>query len=162
MTGSCVVNAALEKGKHCKSSRNFSLRDIPKGKQVKILVRDESTVPAEFKDKVEIIKGDVLVQADVDRTVEGTDAVIIVLGTRNKTEPTTMMSEGTKNIMQAMKSKGLKKFSACMSSFLFMQPEMVPKVFLELNADHKVISQYTLDKLLPQTLNKLIKMSSTH
>jgi biliverdin reductase / flavin reductase len=104
---------------------------------VKILVRDESTVPAEFKDKVEIVKGDVLNQADVDKTVKGTDAVIIVLGTRNSTAPTTMMSEGTKNIMTAMKSNGLRKFSACMSSFLFMQPETVPKVFTDLNADHR-------------------------
>lgn len=107
------------------------------GKKVKILVRDESTIPAEFKDKVEIVKGDVLNQEDVERTVQGTDAVIIVLGTRNSTAPTTMMSDGTKNIIQAMKNNGLQKFSACMSSFLFMQPEMVPKVFIDLNADHK-------------------------
>lgn len=104
---------------------------------MKILVRDESTVPAEFKDKVEIVKGDVLNQDDVDATIKGSDAVIIVLGTRNSTAPTTMMSEGTKNIIQAMKKHALRKFSACMSSFLFMQPEMVPKVFIDLNADHK-------------------------
>lgn len=104
---------------------------------MKILVRDESTVPAEFKDKVEIVKGDVLNQDDVEKTVQGTDAVIIVLGTRNSTAPTTMMSDGTKNIIQAMKKNGLTKFSACMSSFVFMQPEMVPKVFTDLNADHK-------------------------
>lgn len=107
------------------------------GKQVKILVRDESTVPVEFKDKVEIVKGDVLNKDDVDMTVRGTDAVIIVLGTRNSTQPTTMLSEGTKNIIESMKKNGLQKFSACMSSFLFMQPEMVPKVFVDLNADHK-------------------------
>ena len=104
---------------------------------MKILVRDEATVPVEFRDKVEIVKGDVLNQADVDKTVEGTDAVIIVLGTRNSTAPTTMMSEGTKNVITSMKKFGLQKFSACMSSFLFMAPEMVPKVFNDLNADHR-------------------------
>lgn len=104
---------------------------------MKILVRDESTIPAEFKDKVEIVKGDVLNKDDVDKTVQGTDAVIIVLGTRNSTQPTTMLSEGTKNIIESMKKNGLQKFSACMSSFLFMQPEMVPKVFVDLNADHR-------------------------
>jgi len=132
VTGICVVNAALEKGK-----------------QVKILVRDEATVPVEFKDKIEIIKGDVLNQDDVDKVVKGADAVIIVLGTRNSTAPTTMMSDGTKNIIQAMKSNGLRKFSACMSSFLFMQPEMVPEEFINLNADHKrmleVIKESDLD-----------------
>ena len=104
---------------------------------MKILVRDEATIPAEIKDKVEVVKGDVLNQEDVDKTVEGTDAVIIVLGTRNSTAPTTMMSEGTKNVIASMKKFGLSKFSACMSSFLFMQPEMVPKVFIDLNADHR-------------------------
>lgn len=71
------------------------------------------------------MKGDVLNLPDVEKTVEGTDAVIIVLGTRNNTAATTMMSEGTKNVISAMKKFGLTKFSACMSSFLFMQPEMV-------------------------------------
>lgn len=112
---------------------------------MKILVRDEATVPADFKDKVEIVKGDVLNQDDVERTVKGTDAVIIVLGTRNSLEPTTMMSEGTKNIIQSMKNNGLRKFSACMSSFLFMQPEMVPKPFTELNADHKRMLEVVKD-----------------
>lgn len=104
---------------------------------MKLLVRDEATVPAEFKGKVEIVRGDVLNLLDVEKTVDGTDGVIIVLGTRNDTAPTTMMSEGTLNIIQAMKTKGLNKFSACMSSFLFMQPAMVPKAFHDLNADHK-------------------------
>lgn len=48
-----------------------------------------------------------------------------------------MMSEGTKNVITSMKKFGLSKFSACMSSFLFMAPENVPKVFTDLNADHK-------------------------
>ncbi|KAG5679154.1 hypothetical protein PVAND_008745 [Polypedilum vanderplanki] len=120
MTGRCAVNYALEKGKH-----------------VRLLVRDESAIPEEFKGKVEIINGNVLNQADVDKTVEGVDGVVIILGTRGSTEPTTMMSEGTRNIIEAMKKFGLKKFSACLSSFLFMPVENVPKVFHELNADHQ-------------------------
>lgn len=104
---------------------------------MKLLVRNEATLPEEFKTKVEIVTGDVLNLADVEKTVEGTDGVVILLGTRNDTAATTMMSEGTKNIISAMKKFGLTKFSACMSSFLFMPPEMVPKVFVDLNADHK-------------------------
>lgn len=107
------------------------------GKHVRLLVRDESTVPADFKDKVEIIKGDVLNSEDVEKSIEGVDGVVIVLGTRNSLAATTMMSEGTKNIIEAMKKFNLKKFSACMSSFLFMPPDKVPATFQELNADHK-------------------------
>lgn len=106
------------------------------GKHVKMLVRNEATLPEEFKSKVEVIQGDVLNQADVDKAVEGVDGVVIILGTRNDTSATTVMSQGTKNIIEAMKKFGITKFSACMSSFLFMPPEAVPKVFHEINADH--------------------------
>ena len=102
-----------------------------------MLVRDENTIPAEFKDKVEVVKGDVLNKADVEKTIQGVDGVVIVLGTRNDTKPTTMLSEGTKNIIEAMKKEGLKKFSACMSSFLLMPADKVPPVFHGLNADHQ-------------------------
>lgn len=102
-----------------------------------MLVRDENTIPAEFKDKVEIVKGDVLNKADVEKTIQGVDGVVIVLGTRNDTKPTTMLSEGTRNIIEAMKKEGLRKFSACMSSFLLMPADKVPPVFHDLNADHQ-------------------------
>lgn len=143
MTGRCAVAYALEKGiKNSQFSfsfynlRNNSLSILP-GKHVRILVRDEATIPDEFKGKVEVIKGDVLNADDVERTINGVDAVVIILGTRNSTEPTTMLSEGTKNIINAMKKFNLTVFSACMSSFLLMPPENVPKMFTDLNADHR-------------------------
>lgn len=73
----------------------------------------------------------------MEKAIQGVDGVVIILGTRNDTSPTTMMSEGTKNIIEAMKAAGLKKFSACMSSFLFMPPERVPPAFHGINDDHK-------------------------
>jgi biliverdin reductase / flavin reductase len=48
-----------------------------------------------------------------------------------------MMSEGTRNVITAMKKFGLTKFSACMSAFVFLAPELVPKIFHEINADHR-------------------------
>lgn len=107
------------------------------GKEVRILVRNESTIPADFNGKVTIIKGDVLNKEDVERTLEGTDAVVITLGTRNKFNATTVMSEGTKNVVEAMKKSGLKKFSACMSSFLFRPADQIPPMVREIDADHR-------------------------
>ncbi len=47
-----------------------------------VLVRDPSKLPADHKaSRVEV--GDVLNKEDVRRTMEGQDAVIIILGTRN-------------------------------------------------------------------------------
>lgn len=93
----------------------------------------------DFKDflNVEIVKGNVLNLEDVERTVEGVDGVVITLGTRNNLSATTVMSEGTKNIVEAMKKFGVKKFSACMSSLVFRPVDTVPPIFREVDADHR-------------------------
>lgn len=107
------------------------------GLKVRLLIRNEKTVPESFKDKVELIKGDVTNLADVEATIQGTDAVCVVLGTRNNLEPTTEMSRGTQNVVDAMKNNSLDKISICLSSFLFYEPEKVPKMFHEINGEHQ-------------------------
>lgn len=113
----------------------FFLSDL----KIRLLIRDEATLPEEFKnvDKIELIKGDVLDLSNVKTAIKDVDAVCVVLGTRNNVSPTTDMSNGMKNVIEAMKESGIKKVSVCLSSFLFMEPEKVPKVFWEINADHK-------------------------
>lgn len=120
MTGQCAVRHALNRGL-----------------KVKLLIRTEATVPEDFKEKVELIKGDVLNVDDCKKVIQGSDAVCVVLGTRNDLKATTDLSNGTKNIIAAMKEAGLKKISVCLSAFLFYEPEKVPKMFTELNADHQ-------------------------
>ncbi|XP_063697257.1 flavin reductase (NADPH) [Culicoides brevitarsis] len=120
MTGQCAVRHAL--------ARNLKVR---------LLIRDEATVPEDFKEKVELVKGNVLNLSDCKATVAGVDAVVVVLGTRNDLKATTDLSEGMKNIIAAMKEANLKKVSVCLSAFLFYEPEKVPKIFTELNADHQ-------------------------
>ncbi|XP_026291397.1 flavin reductase (NADPH) isoform X2 [Frankliniella occidentalis] len=118
-TGLCAVDAALKKGL-----------------VVRALARDPAKFPVEVQSKVEIVQGDVLNYDDVKKTVEGVDAAVIVLGTRNDVKPTTMMSEGTKNILNALKEAGVKPVSGCMSSFLFMEIEKVTPMLRDLTQDH--------------------------
>lgn len=40
-------------------------------------------MPEELRKQVEVITGDVLVEDDVDKVVEGRDAIVVTLGTRN-------------------------------------------------------------------------------
>lgn len=47
-----------------------------------VLVRDPAKLPAEHKAS-RVVVGDVLNKEDVKTTMEGQDAVIIILGTRN-------------------------------------------------------------------------------
>lgn len=47
-----------------------------------VLVRDPTKLPADHKAS-RVVVGDVLNREDVKKTMEGQDAVIIILGTRN-------------------------------------------------------------------------------
>ncbi|XP_002031828.2 flavin reductase (NADPH) [Drosophila sechellia] len=120
MTGECAVDHALQKGL-----------------SVKLLYRSEKTVPERFKSKVELVKGDVTNYEDVQRVIEGVDAVAVILGTRNKLEATTELSRGTENLIKAMKEAKLTKFSIVMSSFLLRPLNEVPTVFHRINEEHQ-------------------------
>lgn len=50
---------------------------------MKALVRDPSKVPEHLRRNIEVIQGDVTKVEDVQQTVEGQDAVLVTLGTRN-------------------------------------------------------------------------------
>ncbi|XP_034294269.1 flavin reductase (NADPH) [Pantherophis guttatus] len=105
------------------------------GYQVTVLVRDPVRLPPDLQ-PAQVVVGDVLNRADVDRAVRGQDAVIIILGTRNDLSPTTMMSEGTRNIVAAMKSCGISKVVACLSAFLMWDLDKVPARLQPVTEDH--------------------------
>ncbi|XP_055849249.1 flavin reductase (NADPH) [Episyrphus balteatus] len=126
MTGKCVVEYALQKGLN-----------------IRLMYRTEETVPESFKGKVELVKGDATNLEDVKNVLQGVDAVCVTLGTRNKLEASTEMSTGTKNIIEAMKELNIRRFSIIMSSFLFMNPEQVPKMFHNINDDHRKMLDMT-------------------
>uniref|UniRef100_A0A5F4WCE3 Biliverdin reductase B n=1 Tax=Callithrix jacchus TaxID=9483 RepID=A0A5F4WCE3_CALJA len=62
---------------------------VQAGYEVTVLVRDSSRLPSEGPQPAHVVVGDVLQATDVDKTVAGQDAVIVLLGTRNdlSTEP---------------------------------------------------------------------------
>lgn len=104
---------------------------------MRAFLRDPAKLPEELKPKVEVIKGDVLEPDSVSNAIEGTDGVIIALGTRESLEPTSDLSEGTKNIIEAMRAKNVNKVSACLSAFLFYDADKVPPRFIPLTNDHR-------------------------
>ncbi|XP_034723915.1 flavin reductase (NADPH) [Etheostoma cragini] len=108
---------------------------VAAGYNVTVLVRDPTKLPADHKVS-RVVVGDVLKNEDVMKTLEGQDAVIIILGTRNSLSPTTMMSEGTKNIVEAMKARGICKVVGCMSAFLLWDRAKVPPRMIDVTEDH--------------------------
>ncbi|XP_061538516.1 flavin reductase (NADPH) [Phycodurus eques] len=102
---------------------------------VTVLVRDPARLPADHKAS-RVVVGDVLNKNDVKKAMEGQDAVVIILGTRNDLSPTTVMSEGTRNIVEAMKARGIRKVVGCMSAFLLWDSSKVPPRLLAVTEDH--------------------------
>ncbi|XP_046892463.1 flavin reductase (NADPH) [Hypomesus transpacificus] len=105
------------------------------GYSVTVLVREPARLPADHKAS-KVVVGDVMKKEDVKKAMEGQDAVIIVLGTRNDLSPTTVMSEGTRNILEVMKARGIRKVVACMSAFLLWERSKTPPRLMAVTDDH--------------------------
>lgn len=143
MTGQSVVEYALQKGEQIYAVfrmqlliMTFNNNCLSTGLSIRLLYRTDDTIQ-QFKDRVELVKGDVTNQQDVENTLNGVDGVVVTLGTRNKLDPTTVLSTGLTNIINGMEKEKIRKISVCLSSFLFWDQDKVPKQFEHLNAEHK-------------------------
>lgn len=82
-------------------------RALAAGHRVRVLARDPSRLGASGE-AVEIVRGDVLAAADVDRLVAGTEAVLSLVG-HVKGSPANLQTEGTRLIVDAMKRHGVSR-----------------------------------------------------
>ncbi|WP_194778346.1 NAD(P)-dependent oxidoreductase [Pararhodonellum marinum] len=89
------------------TGRLFLEQALEKGYLVKALVRDPGKVVMKHR-ALEIIQGDVLKEGEVKATVAGCDVVVSLFG-HVKGSPEWLQTEGTKNIITAMKTSGLER-----------------------------------------------------
>jgi putative NADH-flavin reductase len=103
---------------------------VQAGHEVTVLARDPSKL-GELKPR--IIIGNVLEQADVNRTLEGAEAVICSLGTTSLgttgNNPKDIVSTVTKNIIAGMKAKGIKRLMVVTSLGVGDSKDQVPFAF---------------------------------
>ena len=130
-TGQCFLELALEKG--------F---------EIKALVRSPEKM-SQKNVKLKIYKGDVLNSNDVKQAVEGTDIVVSLFG-HVKGSPEWLQTNGTKNIVQAMKDANVNRIISLSGGGLPFPEKDKPKF-----AD-KLIR--TIMKIaVPKVLNDAIK-----
>ena len=79
---------------------------LQQGYIVTAFTRNSDKLSAISHERLTVCKGDLLNPADVDRAVNGHDAVLCVIGDGNKG---IIRSRGTQNIIAAMKSNGVKR-----------------------------------------------------
>jgi putative NADH-flavin reductase len=83
------------------TGQQFLIQALEKGYSVKALVRNLNSMPQKST-QLELIQGDVLNLVDVEKTIEGCDVVISLFG-HVKNSPEWLQSDGTSNIIKAMK-----------------------------------------------------------
>lgn len=87
---------------------------LAQGHQVTALVRTPAKLEIAHA-RLRVLRGDVLDEASIETAMLGQDAVLSALGHTVFYKPTTILSEGTRNIMRAMKSCEVRRF-VCESS----------------------------------------------
>ena len=139
-TGRQLINQALEKGHHLTA-----------------LVRNPEKIKIVHQN-LNVIKGDVLDFEKVQEVVAGQDAVLSALGHKRFFIKTNILSEGTKNIINAMKKHNVNRF-ICITSLgvndsrfklglyhtLFVIPVIIFFYFMDKAKQEKIISNSTLD-----------------
>jgi putative NADH-flavin reductase len=110
---------------------------LESGYRVRALVRD--TAKLAQRDGLTQIQGDVLEVADVERCVEGSDAVVCVLGTRPGAEP--VEARGTERILAAMHRHGVQRLIAVTSMGVGDSIDQVPGFF-------RVLMKLTLKRIM--------------
>ena len=76
---------------------------LAQGHKVTAFVRDPKRLPIEHEN-LRVARGDVMDYASVEAAMRGQDAVLCALGHKRFFYPTNILSEGTRNILRAMKT----------------------------------------------------------
>ena len=121
---------------------------LEKGYSIKALVRDPLKVHLKHN-SLEVISGDVLHPKDVEQIVKNCDIVVSLFG-QVKDSPEWLQTDGTKNIVEAMKKAGVEKIISLSGGGLPFPEKDMPKF-----AD-KII-RFIMKLAVPKILNDAIK-----
>lgn len=135
-------------------------QSLEKGYEVLAFCRDKQKLKEPSHPHLKIMEGDVFNLKDVNRAVIGQEAVIVTLGS-GKSRTSTVRSEGTKNIIDAMHTNGVSKL-ICQSTLgtgdsndnlnFFWKHIMfgwfLKKVFLDHELQEKHVKSSSLDWII--------------
>jgi len=91
------------------TGRQLVAQALERGLAVTALVRDPSRLTI-APPQLTVVRGDVLDGGSVETAMRGQDAVVSALGHKRFFSPTRILSEGTRNILRAMETQGVRRF----------------------------------------------------
>ncbi|HLE57871.1 MAG TPA: NAD(P)H-binding protein, partial [Rhodothermia bacterium] len=90
------------------TGRQLVARALERGHEVTAFVRNPSE-PAIEHSRLTVVQGDVLDPSSLDAAMRGQEAVVSALGHKRYFYPTRILSEGTRNILDAMARHGVSR-----------------------------------------------------
>jgi putative NADH-flavin reductase len=125
------------------------------GHEVTAAARDPKS--ANLPAHIRLLAADVMDRASLVAAVQGQDAVVSSLGSKIRREPTTLFSEGTRNLIAAMDGAGVRRFvcitgvgagdSRMHGGFLYdriIQPLLLKEIYLDKDRQEAIIRQSDL------------------
>jgi putative NADH-flavin reductase len=139
------------------TGRQLLAQALERGYVVTALVRDPGTLSVEHP-CLKVVRGDVLDYSTVEKAVRGQDAVISALGHKRFFLPTRILSEGTRSVLRAMETHGVRRF-VCETSLgignsvgrmglyysLFVIPALLPLYFWDKTRQEQLIAASKLE-----------------
>jgi putative NADH-flavin reductase len=101
-------------GANGSTGRLLTQQALAEGHTVGAFTRHPETFPLTH-DRLQVISGDVLDAAAVDQAISGQGAVLSTLGGPFSRKPTSLLAQGTTNMVQAMQHHGVRRL-VCVSS----------------------------------------------
>ena len=130
------------------TGQQFLDQALAKGYRVKALVRTAAKITQKSA-QLTLITGDVLNLADVEKTIEGSDVVVSLFG-HVKGSPEWLQTDGTTNIVAAMKKYGVSRVISLSGGGLPFPEKDKPKF-----ADYLI--RTIMKIVVPKVLNDAIK-----
>ena len=139
------------------TGRELVAQALERGFAVTALVRDPTRLRVEHP-RLTVVRGDVLDAASVEAAMSGQDAVLSALGHKRYFYPTRILSSGTRNIVRAMESHGVRRV-VCETSLgigdtagrlglwytFFVIPVILPFYFWDKTRQERVIAESGLE-----------------
>ncbi|MEU6619227.1 NAD(P)H-binding protein [Streptomyces litmocidini] len=123
------------------------------GHRVTAVARDPARVPvADPGAGLTVLPGDVLAPETWREAVAGHDAVLSCLGSTDRKHPTTVYSQGTRNIVEAMRASGVGRLLCLSSAGLEVTPEApLPQ---------RLVTRYVIQRLYRHGYADMARMES--
>jgi putative NADH-flavin reductase len=139
------------------TGRQLVMQALERGYAVTALVRDPSRLQVDHP-QLTVIQGDVLDEGSVETAMRGQEAVLSALGHKRYFYPTCILSDGTRNILRAMETHGVRRL-VCETSLgigdsaarmglyytLFVIPAILPLYFWDKTRQERMIARSSVE-----------------